>query len=112
QVRAGHQSQDREGPWIDDPTVAASAGGPGHRVMNRRTFLGGLAVGTLAAPIIAVAQQAGKSYRLGVLAPAAPPDPSDLGSGVVLLPKHLRELGYIEGQNLIIEARFAAGNFE
>jgi putative tryptophan/tyrosine transport system substrate-binding protein len=80
--------------------------------MNRRTFLCGLTVGTLAAPIIAVAQQARKSYRLGVLAPNAPPDPSDLGSGIVLLRKHLLEMGHIEGQNLIIESRFADGKFD
>jgi putative ABC transport system substrate-binding protein len=29
---AGHQPQDREGPWTDDPPFAPAAGGPGDRV--------------------------------------------------------------------------------
>src|SRR5262245_65563638 len=33
QVRAGDQSQDRQGPWLDDPAVALTAGGSGDRVM-------------------------------------------------------------------------------
>ena len=36
-------------------------------MMNRRTFLCGLALGTLAAPLAAGAQQAGKIPRIGVL---------------------------------------------
>jgi hypothetical protein len=35
--------------------------------MNRRTFLCGLTLGTLAAPLAVGAQQAGKVYRIGYL---------------------------------------------
>src|SRR5216683_4805952 len=56
QVRTGHQPQDRQGPRPDDPTVAPAAGGSGDRVMDRRTFLGTLAGGLLAAPLAAEAQ--------------------------------------------------------
>ena len=37
--------------------------------MHRRTFLGGLTLGTLATPLAAEAQQAAKVYRIGVLLP-------------------------------------------
>ena len=62
EVRAGHQPQDRQGPRPDDPAVAPAAGGSGDRVMDRRTFLGALTGGLLAAPLAAEAQQAGKVY--------------------------------------------------
>jgi len=40
---------------------------PGHRVMERRTFLGVIAGALLAAPLTAEAQQVGKVYRIGYL---------------------------------------------
>jgi putative tryptophan/tyrosine transport system substrate-binding protein len=72
-------------------------------------FLGTLAGGLLAAPLAAGAQAPGKVYHLGILSPAAPPAASDRGSTVVLLPNLLSERGYVEGQNLLIERRFASG---
>jgi putative ABC transport system substrate-binding protein len=57
------------------------------------------------APLTAEAQ-AGKMYRLGLLNPAAPP----LRGTVVI--EALRELGYIEGQNLKVERRYAEGRLE
>ena len=69
--------------------------------MNRRAFVTGLGA-VLAAPHAAVAQQAGKTARIGFLSLASGPTPSiDLAPG-------LRELGWIEGQNIIIEYRWAA----
>jgi putative ABC transport system substrate-binding protein len=79
-------------------------------MMNRRAFISGAAA-LLAAPLAAEGQQTEKVYRLGVLSPAAPPVPPDLGS-VGLLPKALSELGYIEGWNLVIEWRFAEGKLD
>src|SRR5262245_10607514 len=66
-----------------------------------------LTVGQVLTSLLAEAQPSGKVYRLGLLAPAAPSDPSDRMSGAALLLKHLSELGYIESQNLILERRFA-----
>jgi putative ABC transport system substrate-binding protein len=77
--------------------------------MNRRTFLCGLTLGTLSAPLAAEAQQAGKVYRLGMLTPGV--RPSSLVTAN-LLPLSLRELGYVEGQNLVIEQRFAEGKLD
>jgi putative ABC transport system substrate-binding protein len=65
------------------------------------TLLGGAAVGW---PLAARAQQAGKVYRIGFLAndPAIPMQPA----GQAFL-DGLREGGFIEGGNIIIERRFA-----
>lgn len=70
-----------------------------------------VAVCILAAPVVADAQQAGRVYRLGVLSPAAAPAASDLGS-LASLWKALRELGYIEGQSIVIERRYAEGRLD
>src|SRR5260370_6162592 len=76
---------------------------------GRRQFLGTLAASILAVPLAAEAQQAGKVYRLGLLTPGVrPASPTSAN----LLPLILRELGYIEGQNLVIEQRFAEGRLE
>ena len=64
-----------------------------------------LALGLLAVPLPAEAQQAGKVYRIGILrSSSGPPTTSPFYIG---LRQGLRELGYVEGQNLIIEHRSA-----
>ncbi len=81
--------------------------------MDRRAFLGILAGGLLAAPLGAGAQPAaGKVYRLGVLSTVTAPPSSDQMAAVTLVPRALRKLGYVEGQNLIIERRYAGGQLE
>jgi putative ABC transport system substrate-binding protein len=69
-------------------------------------LLGGIAA-TL--PLAASAQQAGKVYRIGILeiVPAAS-NARNLDS----LRKGLSELGYVEGHNLVIDYRSAAGHPE
>ena len=62
----------------------------------------------LAVPLAAAAQQAGRIFRLGMLAQGAPAL-SDQRTSAVLIPLALRELGYLEGQNLVIERRSAEG---
>jgi putative ABC transport system substrate-binding protein len=78
--------------------------------MDRRAFLAG-AAGLLAAPLAAEAQPAGKVYRLGILSPGAVPEPS-AATSPNLVPIALRELGYIDGQNLVVERRFAEGRID
>jgi putative tryptophan/tyrosine transport system substrate-binding protein len=71
--------------------------------MNRRAFVTGLGA-VLVAPLGAEAQPAGKLYRVGYLSSSATVfEAFRLG---------LRELGYVEGQNLSIEARLAAGKID
>jgi putative ABC transport system substrate-binding protein len=76
--------------------------------MNRRTFLGTLAGGLLAAPLVAQAQPAGKVPRIGFLFSGA----SGPAREVDTFRQGLRDLGYIEGQNIAIEYRFASGQVE
>ena len=71
--------------------------------MDRRMFLGTLAGSLLAAPLAAEAQQAAKTARIGFLSLSSGPTPTmDISLG-------LRELGWIEGQNIAVEYRWAAG---
>jgi len=78
-------------------------------MMDRRTFIGGVAGSLLAAPLAAPAQQAGKVYRVGILEPIPA---AQNAANLDALRKGLRELGYVEGQNLIIEYRSADGRAE
>jgi putative tryptophan/tyrosine transport system substrate-binding protein len=78
--------------------------------MNRRdTVLALVALGCCAGPLAALAQQQGKVWRVGFLSLASA-SLSSQTTGVFL--KGMRELGYVEGKNLVIEWRFADGNFE
>ena len=76
--------------------------------MHRRTFLRTVA-GLLIAPLAAEAQPAGKVYRIGWLGLPGQDANADLVAG---FREGLRELGYTEGKNLIIEYRFADGHSE
>ena len=70
----------------------------------RRKFLATLLGGAAAAwPLAAWAQQPAKAVRLGYLAPARLPNL------IEALRAGLRDFGYVEGQNLAIEYRFALG---
>jgi putative ABC transport system substrate-binding protein len=64
-----------------------------------------VALAILAAPLAAEAQSVGKVYRIGVLSGALAPLPVDHAAFL----KALRELGYVPGQNLIFEERYAGG---
>ena len=78
---------------------------------TRRTFLGTLAGGLLAAPLAAGAQQAGKVSRIGILANLRVTD----AEGEYLwgdFIQGLRALGYVEGQNITIEWRVSEGRYE
>ena len=81
--------------------------------MDRRRFLLTSLAGALAAPPAVRAQEtrAGKVYRLGVLTPGMRPA-SSVPTAASILPLILRELGYVEGQNLTIEQRFAEGKLD
>jgi putative ABC transport system substrate-binding protein len=78
--------------------------------MKRRAFLSG-SLALLAAPLAVEAQQAGKVFRLGLLTPGGHSTASAPTMSTAL-PASLRELGYVEGQNLTIERRFADGKLD
>jgi putative tryptophan/tyrosine transport system substrate-binding protein len=77
--------------------------------MDRRTFIGGVAGGLLAAPLGTRAQQVGKVYRIGILEPIPA---AQNAANLDALRKGLRDLGYVEGRNLVIEYRSADGRAE
>ena len=80
-------------------------------MVTRRAFLGTLAAGFLAAPLAAEAQQAGKVTRIDVLA-NAPPTTVEVSRNWEAFRQGLRERGWVEGQNIVIEYRWAEGRLE
>ena len=78
--------------------------------MDRRTFLGTLAGGLLAAPLAAQAQPAGKVWRVGVLSSGS--HSATAGARIDAFKQGLRDLGYVEGQNIEIESRWGEGKYE
>jgi putative tryptophan/tyrosine transport system substrate-binding protein len=77
--------------------------------MDRRAFVTGLGA-LLAAPHTAMAQQARKVWRLGVLNPStAPSETTRLKSPLI---QKLTELGYVENHNLVVESRYAEGKID
>jgi putative ABC transport system substrate-binding protein len=75
--------------------------------MDRRTFVGTLTFGLLAAPLGAEAQQP-KTPRIGFLLMGSPP--AGLTSAFEAFRDGLRELGWIENENIAIEYRWAGEN--
>ena len=77
---------------------------------SRRTFLGTLAGGIIVAPLAAKAQQAARVARIGYLATnnlaLSPPNLHEA------FRQGLRDLGYVEGGNVVIEYRDAGGKPE
>jgi putative ABC transport system substrate-binding protein len=80
--------------------------------MNRRKAGLALLLGLLpfgAAPLAAQAQQAGRVYRIGYL---SAPSRESVARGVEAFLRRLRDLGWVDGENLVIEYRWAEGKVE
>jgi putative ABC transport system substrate-binding protein len=77
--------------------------------LRRASFTAALSLGLFVAPFAAEAQQAVKIARIGLLElDVAAEDPRSRGAFF----QGLRDLGYIEGRNLVVEYRDAAGKTE
>jgi putative ABC transport system substrate-binding protein len=74
--------------------------------MRRREFIAGLALSAVAHPVGVSAQHSDRKRRLGVLLTVAPSDPTVAGLWRELI-EGLREYGWEEGRNLVIEHRIA-----
>jgi putative ABC transport system substrate-binding protein len=76
--------------------------------MRRRTFVAVISYGLLTAAQVANAQKPQKVARLGILGVGPAPSPGELAKSVATNPfwQSMRELGWVEGQNLIVERRF------
>src|SRR5262249_17272701 len=76
--------------------------------MDRRQFLAGAGASLLAAPPPVEGQEPAKVPRIGYLAAAIANNPH-FREG---FRQGLRDLGYVEGRNIVIEYRSADGQFE
>jgi ABC-type uncharacterized transport system substrate-binding protein len=74
--------------------------------MDRRRFLLTSMAGAVAAPVAVQAQQPGKVYRLGYLSLLSASNPFPPRAAFW---QGMRDLGWVEGQNIAIEWRFAEG---
>jgi len=75
--------------------------------MDRRVFLVTAGIGAMLVPAVSRAQKADKVHRIGCLTLRDGPRNVDEA-----FRQGLRELGYVEGRNLTIEYRWAAGQAE
>ena len=76
---------------------------------NRRKLIAAFGAGALVAPFATFAQQSGKIYRVGYLGNSSASLEPDL---VEAFRQGMRDLGYIEGKNLVIEFRWADDKYE
>jgi putative ABC transport system substrate-binding protein len=79
-------------------------------MMTRRQLVILLGAGALTAPLASLAQKQDKVWRVGFLIARrlAPGDTNYYRA----FPDGMRELGYVEGKNMVIEWRYADGKFE
>ena len=78
----------------------------GDQVLDRRAFIGVVAGGFFVEARITSAQQSRKIPVIGIL--HSTPDSSASGQTVATFRHGLRDLGYVEGQNIRMEYRSAA----
>jgi len=77
--------------------------------MDRRSFIGTMAGALLTIPLATMAQQPDKVFRVGFLGPNS----GELAQHVLAVFRQaLRERGWVEGRNVVIEWRFADGKFD
>jgi putative ABC transport system substrate-binding protein len=72
--------------------------------MDRRAFISGATLGLLTAPLAAEAQQATRVYRVGFISMRTGPVDNPSLEAFRL---GLREMGYLEGQNLVLDIGYA-----
>jgi putative tryptophan/tyrosine transport system substrate-binding protein len=76
--------------------------------MRSRLAVAGLVVLVVTAPLPADAQQAGKVARVGWLTLGSPTDPVVRTQHEIFL-RGMRDFGWVEGRNMMIEARYTSG---
>ena len=95
--------------WGGMPAVGLWTDLRSHPIMDRRAFITIVGGSIIAAPLAAEAQQAVESPRVGYLGPASASSDALLREA---FRQGLRERGWIEGQNVVIEARWAEGRLD
>ena len=76
--------------------------------MKRREFITLLGGAAAAWPVMTRAQQAAKIPRVGILSPAG----SEAAATLAAFRKGMRDLGYTEGQTIVLDSRLAKGNLD
>jgi ABC-type uncharacterized transport system substrate-binding protein len=79
--------------------------------IGRRKFIAMLGGAAAAWPLVAHAQQAERMRRIGVLMGPAADDPEGQARATAFL-QGLRQLGWTDGRNVLIDTRWAAGDAE
>ena len=77
--------------------------------MERRAFVAVTAASLLVAPLTSIGQQSGKMFRIGFLGAASA---TGYATRVEAFRAGLRDLGYVEGENISIEFRWAEGRYD
>ena len=78
-------------------------------MITRRKLIAALGLASFAAPLASFAQQPGKLRRIGFLGAISA---SGYASQVEGFRSGLRDFGYVEGKNLVVEYRWAEGKYE
>jgi len=78
-------------------------------MLDRRKFICAIAAHLIASPLLARAQQAAQRRRVGMLLQGAA-DSTQVNPNVAAFEAALRDRGWIEGKNLLIERRYAEGH--
>ena len=78
-------------------------------MITRRRVILAFAAGALAAPLASFPQQQQRVYRIGILDPLSQ---IEVEANYNAFMQGLRELGYDEGKNILIERRFGEGHFD
>ena len=78
--------------------------------MRRRDFITILSGATVAWPLAAVAQHATTMHRIGILSPGRSELPDPTANVINAFLQRLYELGYTQGQNIVVVRRYAEGN--
>jgi putative ABC transport system substrate-binding protein len=77
-------------------------------MIDRRAFLAGTGAALLATPLAAEAQKSQKIAHVGVLGVGPIPSPEELAKSMSTNPLwiSMRQLGWVDGQNMVVERRF------
>src|SRR4051794_6546263 len=92
------------------PSPAPVREGPTVRLVARRS-VSAMLLSSLTVPLVAFAEQGtGKIPKVGYLSPGSASDPGRVRRYEAFR-RGLRELGYVEGQNISLEPRWAEGEY-
>jgi len=78
-------------------------------MISRRKFIVSLSSGALAVPLASFAQEPKKIPRIGILSATSA---STVTARIEAFRQGLRELGYVEGKNIVLDFRYAEGNLD